>query len=152
MPIVAEKYGFVIGVDTNAASHALAVITAATTAVVAQSAFPATVAGLSRAVSWAARRAGEPAGVLIVVEGVGSYGAPVARAFTAAGYRVVEAGAQPRADRRGKGKSDALDAVRIARSVVGTDTGALRVPRADGVRNALRILAEVVNPAETVRG
>ena len=68
--------------DTHAASDSFAVITAATTAVVAQAEFPAAVAGLARAVYWAGRRAGEPAGVLIVVEGVGSYGAPVARAFT----------------------------------------------------------------------
>lgn len=140
MPIVAEEYQFVIGVDTHAASHAFAVIRAQTTALIREAEFPATAAGLARAVSWAARHAGEPAVVLVAVEGVGSYGAAVARAFTAAGYRVVEAGAQPVGDRRGKGKSDALDAVRIARSVVGTDVAGLRVPRADGIRNALRIL------------
>ena len=77
---------------------------------------------------------------LVVVEGIGSYGAGVARAFTAAGYRVVEGGAQSAGDRRGTGKSDALDAVRIARSVTGTDTAQLREPRAEGTRNALRIL------------
>lgn len=140
MAIVAEQYPFVIGVDTHAATHAFAVIDATTTAVVAQGEFPATPAGLARAVSWAARHAGGPDSVLIVVEGVGSYGAGVARAFTTAGCRVVEAGVQSKGDRRGVGKSDALDAVRIARSVVGTDTAELRVPRADGTRNALRIL------------
>jgi len=61
---------------------------------------------------------------------------PTARAFA----RVGEAGAQQRGDLRGKGKTDALDAVRIARSVLGLDTGSLRVPRADVTRHALRIL------------
>ena len=140
MPIVAEKYQFVIGVDTHAASHSFAVIAPATTAVGQEAQFPATAAGLSRAVAWAGRHAGSPDVALVVVEGIGSYGAGVARAFMAAGYRVVEGGAQSVGDRRGKGKSDALDAVRIARSVIGTDTAQLREPRADGIRNALRIL------------
>ena len=126
--------------DTHAASHSFAVIAPATTAVGQEAQFPATAAGLSRAVAWAGRHAGSPDAVLVVVEGIGSYGAGVARAFAAAGYRVVEGGAQSVGDRRGKGKSDALDAVRIARSVIGTDTAQLREPRADGIRNALRIL------------
>ncbi len=140
MSIVAEEYQFVIGVDTHAATHAFAVIDAVHAGVLAQEPFAATPAAVARAVSWVARRTGDLTGVLVVVEGIGSYGSAVARAFTDAGYRVVEAGAQPAADRRGTGKTDALDAVRIARSVLGTDTAELRVPRADGVRNALRIL------------
>lgn len=140
MPIVAEKYQFVIGVDTHAASHAFAVVAAVNGSVRSQEEFPATTAGVSRATAWVARRSGPVSGVLVVVEGIGSYGAGVARAFVRVGYRVVEAGAQPRADRRGKGKTDALDAVRIARSVLGEDADSLRVPRADGARNALRIL------------
>ena len=140
MPIVAEEYQFVIGVDTHAASHSFAVIAPATTAVGQEAQFPATAAGLSRAVAWAGRHAGSPDAVLVVVEGIGSYGAGVARAFMAAGYRVVEGGAQSAGDRRGTGKSDALDAVRIARSAIGTDTAQLREPRAEGIRNALRIL------------
>ena len=40
----------------------------------------------------------------------------------------------------GTGKSDALDAVRIARAVLGTPVDGLRIPRAGGVRDALRVL------------
>jgi transposase len=140
MPIVAEQYPFVIGVDTHAARHAFAVIDARNGAVVDQREFPVTGAGLSRAVDWAARRVPSPDQSLVAVEGIGSYGAAVARAFARAGHDVVEAGAQQRAEFRGKGKSDELDAVRIARSVLGTPVDALRIPRADGARNALRIL------------
>ena len=60
MPIVAEEYQFVIGVDTHAASHSFAVIATATTAVGQEAQFPATTAGLSRAVAWAGRHAGSP--------------------------------------------------------------------------------------------
>lgn len=46
----------------------------------------------------------------------------------------------PAAQCRGVGKTDALDAVRIARSVLAADTSRLRQPRATGRRVALRIL------------
>jgi transposase len=42
MSIVAEEYTFVIGVDTHAATHSLALISATTGAVVDQSVFPTT--------------------------------------------------------------------------------------------------------------
>ena len=114
----------------------------ATTAVGQEVQFTATWAGLSRAVAWAGRHAGSPDVALVVVEGIVSCGAGVARAFAAAGYRFVEGGTQSMGDRRGKGKSDtdALGAVRIDRSVIGTDTAQLREPRAYGTGNKLRIL------------
>lgn len=46
----------------------------------------------------------------------------------------------PAAPRRGVGKTDALDAVRIARSVLAVDTSRLRQPRATGQCVALRVL------------
>lgn len=67
----------------------------------------------------------------------------------------MEVGTQPRANRRGSGKTDALDAVRIARSVLGIDVTQLRVPRADGARNALRILViacELITREKTATG
>ena len=87
MPIVAEKYQFVIGVDTHAAGHSFAVIAPATTAVGQEAQFPATAAGLSRAVVWAGRHAGSPDAALVVVEGIGSYGAGVARGSRQRGGR-----------------------------------------------------------------
>src|SRR5690606_29258328 len=46
----------------------------------------------------------------------------------------------PAVERRGIGKTDALDAVRIARSVLAVDITRLRRPRAAGQRVALRVL------------
>ena len=140
MPIVAEHYQFVIGVDTHAASHAFAIIHADTSAVRDRGQFPATTAGLARSVTWVGRRIADAGSVIVVIEGVGSYGVGVAWAFTSAGYRVVEADRQSAADRHGVGKSDALNAIRITRSVLARDMDDLREPRADGARNALRIL------------
>jgi transposase len=139
MPIVAEDYTFVIGVDTHAATHSLALLTAATGAVVDQSVFPNTPPGLDRALNWITHRiGGRPA--LVVIEGVGSYGAGLAQRVADAGLVVVEPSAMPASQCRGLGKTDALDAVRIARSVLAVDTSRLRRPRATGQRVVLRVL------------
>ncbi len=139
MPIVAEEYTFVIGVDTHAATHSLALVTAAAGAIVDQAVFPNTPPGLDRALTWIAHRiGGQPA--LIVIEGVGSYGAGLAQRVSGAGLLVVEPSAMPAALRRGVGKTVALDAVRIARSVLAVVRSRLRWPRATGQRVILRVL------------
>jgi len=146
-PIVSEQYQFVIGVDTHASTHTLAVLAAATGTVLDKETFPTSSPGLGRALGWIARRIGG-ASALIVVEGTGSYGAILTERLELAGYRVVEAASMPAGDRRGIGKSDALDAARIARAVLGLHDDDLRTPRtlsagedpASGSRVALRVL------------
>ncbi|WP_156666008.1 hypothetical protein [Rhodococcus qingshengii] len=49
------------------------------------------------------------------------------------------------ADRRGLGKTDDLDAVRIARSGLSVDVDQLRRPRADGSRVAMRLSWSLAN-------
>jgi transposase len=101
--------------------------------------FPATGAGLQRAVDWVARRTGGDVDTLWVVEGVGTYGARLARAAADAGYSVAEAARMNARANRGVGKSDPLDACRIAQAVLPLDV--LRRPRTDdGVRAAVRVL------------
>lgn len=139
MSIVAEQYRFVIGVDTHAATHSLALVTAATGATAGEVVFPNTVSGWDRTWKWISRRT-DGQSVLVVIEGVGSYGAGLAERVSSGGLPVVEPSAMPAAQRRGVGKTDALDAVRIARSVLAVDTSRLRQPRATGPRVALRIL------------
>ena len=73
MPIVAEHFESVIGVDTHAATHALAVVTAASGAELARATFPTSPAGLTRAVAWMQRLGS--LGRLVVIEGAGNYGA-----------------------------------------------------------------------------
>ncbi len=80
MAIVAHTRPFVIGVDTHARNHAISVLACPAGELVDESQFPATTAGLSRAVSWAARRTGGDADALWVIEGTGTYGARLARA------------------------------------------------------------------------
>jgi transposase len=140
--IVSDEYEFVIGVDTHAATHSFAVVAAATGAVLAHAVFPTSAGGRSRAQSWMARRTAGAA-TLIVIEGTGSFGAILTEQLVAAGQAVVEAARMPAGDRRGKGKSDELDAVRIARAVLGSAIEDLRIPRtlgADRARIAMRVL------------
>ena len=134
-----REYAFVIGVDTHAATHSLALVTAATGGVVDQAVFPTTSRGLDRVTSWITHRIGDSS-ALAVIEGVGSYGAGLVERVGDAGLVVAEPSAMPAAQRRGVGKTDALDAVRIARSVLAVETSRLRWPRAAGRRVVLRVL------------
>lgn len=137
MSIVADLFDFVVGVDTHAATHTIAVVDARTGAERHRSTFPTSPAGLARALTWIRRRSAGR--VLVVVEGVGSYGAQLADQLVAAGLEVCEPSPIP--PHHGQGKNDDLDSVRIARSVLGVDTGMLRRPRTDtGPRVALRVL------------
>ena len=117
MTIVAHAHPFVIGVDTHARTHTLAVLVAATGELVATEQFPATDAGMDRAVAWAARRTDGEMNALWVIEGVATYGARLASAVKRAGFEVVEAPDDARAH-RGTGKSDPFDARRIAAAVL----------------------------------
>lgn len=141
MTIVANTFTYVIGADTHAKTHTLAVVEARPGARIDTQVFPTTPAGLSRAVAWIGRRTGGLADVLIAIEGIGSYGAGLARCCHDAGFRVVESFPTPARERRGRGKSDEIDAELIARSILSVDTEQLRNPRQDtGIRAALRVL------------
>jgi transposase len=141
MTIVAHAHPFVIGVDTHARTHTLAVLVAATGELVATEQFPTTDAGLGRAVAWVVRRTGGELGALWVIEGVASYGARIASAVNQAGFEVVEAARMDTRVHRGTGKSDPLDARRIAAAVLSLEPEQLRRPRSDdGIRAALRVL------------
>lgn len=58
MSIVAHNRPFVIGVDAHARTHALAILACPNGEIVDEGQFPATSAGLQRAVAWVARRTG----------------------------------------------------------------------------------------------
>ena len=140
MPIVSEQYSKVVGIDTHAATHTLAVVEASTGVELDRETFPTTPTGLSRAAAWASRRIGE-GHAWFVVEGIGTYGAGIARLLAQSGRSVVEPAVMTKASYRGRGKSDALDATRIAKSVLAVDLSLLRRPRVNGGnRTALQIL------------
>jgi len=114
MSIVADTHPFVVGVDTHACKHVYSILIANTGAVVDTKDFPTTATGVNRALAWVARRTEADADTLWVIGGTASYGAILTDTVAAHGYPVAEA---PRMDAKqhyGVGKSDALDAHRIA--------------------------------------
>ncbi|QGN33550.1 IS110 family transposase [Microlunatus sp. Gsoil 973] len=151
MTIVAYSHPFVVGVDTHARSHTLAVVVAVTGELIATDQFPATDAGMDRAVAWAARRTGGDLATLWVIEGVATYGARLAAAVTRFGYEVVEAARMDTRAHHGTGKSDLLDAHRIAAAVLSLHPHQLRRPRSDGLRAALQILVTARDHMTTER-
>jgi transposase len=141
MSIVAHSHPFVVGVDTHAKKHVYAIISTATGGPLETRDFPTTSAGINRAIAWVARLTGADLATLWVIEGAASYGALLAGAVGAAGYQVAEAARMDARARHGVGKSDPLDAHRIAAAVLPLEEQQLRRPRLnEGVRAALRVL------------
>ncbi len=139
MTIVAEHFTFVVGVDTHARSNTYAIIATRTAARLDAATFPTSQPGIGRALSWITRRC-QGGEALLVIEGIGSYGAAIGRAAASQGLEVVEPMAYGSPRRRGP-KDDTIDAELIARSVLGVDEALLRRPRADDpVRTGLRVL------------
>lgn len=138
MTIVAEEYDHVMGVDTHARTHTYAIVDTSTGACTATQSFPTTAAGIGRAIAWMTRTTN--GNVLAAVEGTSSYGAGLTRALKTAGIPVAEVKPPHRQARAGVGKSDPIDAVEAARQVLHRDMDRLAVPRADGLRAALRVL------------
>jgi transposase len=138
MTMLAELVDAVIGIDTHRDHHeaeiadplgrALAVLRVANDS-----------AGFAELIAVIARAAPGPR-VVACVEGTRSYGIGLARALAAAGIPVLEAAQPARKQRRGRGKSDPLDAHLAVLHALRLDAGQLPAPRADGDREALRIL------------
>jgi len=134
--MLADELDFVIGVDTHRDSHSLALVQAATGGLILQTELATNAAGYEQALALAEQEA--PGRRAFAIEGAGSYGAGLARFLAAHGERVLEVGRPARPNRRGQGKSDALDALHAARSVLGRARPA--EPRQSGSREGLRAL------------
>ena len=132
--MLANELDYVVGVDPHRDTHALAIVRAATGAALLESQVAASERGYRQALRLAEREA--PGRRAWAIEGTGSYGAGLSRFLAARGERVLEVGT--RRERRSQAKTDALDALRAARSVLGQ--AKLASPRAAGEREALRAL------------
>jgi transposase len=149
MAIIAQLYAFVIGVDTHAKEHVFSIITPSG-ALVASKSFRTN--SLAAAMRWAGKITNAVQNILWVIEGAGSYGALLAAQVTQAGYQVCEAPRMNPGIVRGTGKSDALDAHRMALAVLPLESSQLRLPRAhDGIRAALQIHLAAREQMTTIR-
>jgi transposase len=133
--MLADRLDYIVGVDPHRDSHALAIVHVVSGAVVFESTVIANNDGYARALELAERHArGRRA---FAIEGTGSFGAGLTRFLTGRDERVLEVG-RLRRERRSGGKTDALDAVRAARSVLTQERPS--TPRAGGERQALQAL------------
>ena len=138
MPSLADIVDAVVGVDTHRDTHH-AEIACPSGAVIAARSFASTSTGCARLLAWARQHAPGPR-LAFSIEGTRSYGAGLARAAAAAGLLVIECEQPARKTRRGTGKSDPIDAHLAVQAALQLDAAKLPVPRADGDREALRIL------------
>jgi len=133
--MLADQFDYVVGVDPHRDMHALAVVHVLSGAVVLETTVAASSDGYAQALKLAEVHAsGRRA---FAVEGTGSFGAGLTRFLSGRGERVLEV-SRLRRERRSGGKTDALDAIRAARSVLGQERPA--TPRAGGERQALQAL------------
>lgn len=147
MNTVRDEYTTIVGVDTHARTHTYALLQAASGLVMDTATFPASPTGLTRAIAWIDRRRA-PGRTLLAIEGTNSYGATLTRALAATDLEVCEVRPPRRASRAGRGKSDDIDALAAARTVLAQDVSALLQPRAGGNRQALRILLNARDATE----
>jgi transposase len=144
--MLADQLDYVIGVDPHRDSHALAVVEVGTGLVVFEAVVSADGGGYEEALKLIERHA--PGSRAFAVEGTGSFGAGLTRFLTGRDEQVFEV-SRLRRERRSGGKTDALDAVRAARSVLIADLPA--IPRASGEREALRALLAAREGAVSAR-
>jgi transposase len=138
----AARRGWMVGVDTHTDTHDAALLDGLGT-VHAKVQVYAGPAGYAQLTAWAVGLV--PAGDRLrwSVEGTGCHGYDLVRHLHAAGHDVIEAPKPVSSRRRRGGKSDPIDAVHAARTALAIDAepGARNAaPRADGRREALRIL------------
>src|SRR5438067_4033916 len=133
--MLADQLDYLVGVDPHRDTHALAIVDVRTAGVVFEASVEASGIGYARALELA--RSHAPGRRSFAIEGAGSFGAGLSRFLSGEGERVLEVGRLQR-ERRSGGKSDALDAIRAARSVLAE--GRAAEPRAGGEREALRAL------------
>ena len=146
--MLADIVDHVIGIDPDRDRITASLVEASTGGELATEAFETTRGGYERLVAWADRHTSRESRAW-AVEGSGSYGSGACAHLSAAGEQVIEF-SHPRTAATSDGaKTDALDARRAAREVLGRQD--LAVPRARGRREALRALETTRRGAQTAR-
>jgi transposase len=148
MNMLAERVDHVIGVDPDRDRITLAVVHATTTGVMARAVFNANPSGYQSALAWAGEHTSTERRVWSI-EGAGSYGAGLAMSLCDEGEWVVGFDRPEGNAAKDGAKSDALDAVRAARELLGREVWG--EPRARGPREAVRALLSCRDGAQHAR-
>ena len=136
--MLAELVDAVVGVDTHRDTHQVE-IALPSGAPIASTTISNDTTGYAELLAWIVDHAPGPR-LAVSIEGTRSYGIGLARAAAAAGLVVLECEQPHRKARRGRGKSDPIDAHLAVLTALRLDADRLPTPRADGDREALRIL------------
>src|ERR671912_283077 len=136
--MLAELVDAVVGVDTHRDTHQVE-IALPNGAPIALTTITNDTTGYAEMLAWIVDHAPGPR-LVVSIEGTRSYGIGLARAAAAAGLIVIECEQPSRKVRCGKGKSDPIDAHLAVLAALRLDADRLPSPRADGDREALRIL------------
>ena len=139
---IADRAELVIGVDTHTDTHSAAVVDRLG-GLHAEVTVPADPHGYQQLLAFVRGHTPPGGRVCWAVEGTRSHGQGLTRYLREAGQWVLEAPAPAASARRRGGKSDRLDALAAARTVLARPATAVASPRADGDREALRILLTV---------
>lgn len=130
-----DSSAVLVGIDTHADTHHVAVITNYGRPLV-DVMVPATASGYRKALALVAEYSQVDK---VGIECTGSYGAGITRRFLDAGYTVVEVNQPNRFDRRRRGKTDQFDAYAAAEAVLSGRATAM--PKGnDGLVESLRVL------------
>jgi hypothetical protein len=142
--MLAEVVDAVVGVDTHRDTHQVEIAhpTGTPIATITISNDSTDSTGYAELLAWIVDHAPGPR-LAVSIEGTRSYGVGLARAVAAAGLTVLECEQPHRKARRGKGKFDPIVAHLAVLTALRCDIERLPTPRADGDREALRILLGV---------
>ena len=138
MPMLAELIDAVVGVDTHRDTHEVELALPTGTPIGTRK-ISNDNSGFAELLAWILDHSPGPR-VVVSIEGTRSFGVGLARAVAAAGLTVIECEQPNHKARRGKGKSDPIDAHLAVLAALRLDADRLPIPRADGDREALRIL------------
>jgi transposase len=133
--MLADQLDYIVGVDPHRDMHSLAIMDVLSGAIIAEATVIADSCGYAEALRLVEEHA--PGRRAFAIEGTGSYGLGLTRFLSGRSERVLEVG-RLRRERRSGGKTDALDAVRAARSALANERPS--TPRAGGERQALQAL------------
>jgi len=138
VPMLAELVDAVVGVDTHRDTHEVEIALPTGTPIGTRQ-ISNDSSGFAELLAWIGEHAPGPR-VVVSIEGTRGYGVGLTRAIAAAGLTVIECEQPNRKARRGKGKSDPIDAHLAVLAALRLDADRLPLPRADGDRETLRIL------------
>lgn len=146
--MLSQLVDHVVGVDPDRDRITAAVIDAKTQGELDRAEFPTTPAGYADALDWADTHS-DSARRTWSIEGVGSYGAGLARVLHEECEWVIDFDRPTTRAAKDGAKSDLLDAARAAREVLGREKWTM--PRATGAREGLRAMLVARAGAQVAR-